>query len=762
MGTSIIKNRVGLFCENLTYLYLKHTTMLSHTKSRAAGKKHLLSLAFTFSFPARLRLTLTLAGGLLFTFSARSQWVSIPDSNFGKWLNTNGYSTCLHGNSQTGWQMDTSCPAVVNEDTIQCGYFLNIKDLTGISYFHGLRYLSCRSNLLSSFPPLPMGITDLLCMDNQLTSLPILPDSLKNMSCYNNQLTSLPDLPAGLIRLSCYDNQLTSLPALPAGLDKLFCYNNQIGSLPALPSFMSYCYLYNNPLNCLPPLGLIGYLDITNTNITCLPNRGNVIYFTPQVYLPLCDVFNASGCFPNLAISGKVYVDNNHNCLKDTNEVEAKNVSMQLLLNSTLQLQTNTNQFGLYSFDANALGTYEIKIDSTRLPFHIMCPVSGFHTSVLSVSDSLDYDLNFGIECKPDIDLAAWSIEGRFRPANISKVVIHVGSLSSFYGVNCADGVTGGVTGSITVVINGPAHYVAPAPGALTPNNINGNMLTYNIPDFGTVDFNNSFGIMVQTDTIAHIGNTICFTVTITTTNTDAAPANNTLTHCFPVVASVDPNNKEVYPISDVDVSGDRWLTYTINFQNTGTDTAIHVYITDTLDSDLDVSSFQLLAYSHQPMVQIKENAVRFNFPNIMLVDSHANEPLSHGYVQYKIKIKDNKPVGTVINNTAFIYFDFNAPVVTNTTTNTIATITAVSPLSLGEGLGVRLFPNPSQSGWQLTVDDSYIGGTAQIFDINGQLVFQSLILNSLSSITPDIAKGVYLLRLNSGKSSVVKKLIRL
>jgi hypothetical protein len=51
-----------------------------------------------------------------------------------------------------------------------------------------------------------------------------------------------------------------------------------------------------------------------------------------------------------------------------------------------------------------------------------------------------------------------------------------------------------------------------------------------------------------------------------------------------------------------------------------------------------------------------------------MLPDSTTNEPRSHGFVQYAIKAQQPVPDNTLISNTAYIYFDFNPAVVTNTT----------------------------------------------------------------------------------------------
>ena len=55
-----------------------------------------------------------------------------------------------------------------------------------------------------------------------------------------------------------------------------------------------------------------------------------------------------------------------------------------------------------------------------------------------------------------------------------------------------------------------------------------------------------------------------------------------------------------------------------------------------------------------------------FKFPNIMLPDSASNPAGSQGFVQYRIKPKANLPLGTQIENTAHIYFDYNAAITTS------------------------------------------------------------------------------------------------
>ncbi len=253
---------------------------------------------------------------LLFTFYSNAQWVSIPDTNFGKWLNSNTVA-CMQGNSTAGWQMDTTCSGVTGKIEIAC-YNKPISDLTGIQYFDNLQtllcyncqlsnlstlpprlgILECDNNLLSSLPPLPASLKQLDCYDNPLGNLPTLNDSLVVLGCSNNQLSVLPALPSSLKALYCNNNQLSNLPVLPVFLDQLNCHHNQLSTLPELPDTLSYCYINDNPLNCLPKFRFIYNLNFTNTNITCLPNYGTVINSTPALNsLPLCDSSNnVNGC----------------------------------------------------------------------------------------------------------------------------------------------------------------------------------------------------------------------------------------------------------------------------------------------------------------------------------------------------------------------------------------------------------------------------------------------------------------------------------
>lgn len=162
----------------------------------------------------------------------------------------------------------------------------------------------------------------------------------------------------------------------------------------------------------------------------------------------------------------------------------------------------------------------------------------------------------------------------------------------------------------------------------------------------------------------------------------DGVSADNYFVLKQPVLGSYDPNDKiesHAGSITRSEIKNGHYLEYTIYFQNTGKDTAFNVVIGDSLDPNLIHSTFETVASSHFYHFKIeKERFVTWILAGINLVDSVQNEPASHGYITYRIKPKNNLVIGDVIHNSASIYFDYNAPVQTNTQKTTIIKTTAV------------------------------------------------------------------------------------
>ncbi|MEZ4932097.1 MAG: T9SS type A sorting domain-containing protein [Saprospiraceae bacterium] len=173
---------------------------------------------------------------------------------------------------------------------------------------------------------------------------------------------------------------------------------------------------------------------------------------------------------------------------------------------------------------------------------------------------------------------------------------------------------------------------------------------------------------------------------------------------CTENVGGCDPNGKYAYPTGvyeDHFIEQNKDIEYIIRFQNTGTDTAFNVVIRDTLSPFLDVASVRPGASSHPYQFEVYGPGIlRFSFPNIQLPDSTTNEPASNGYVTYRISQKPNAPIGSVIENEAAIYFDFNEPIITNVIFHTIGEdfIEMVNDVNDWSSIYGELiaYPNPS------------------------------------------------------------------
>ncbi len=745
---------------------------------------------------------------LLCLKNSKAQYVTIPNANFVAWLQAN-VPAAMSGN-----QMDTTKLAVTTRTNINvCNAGIN--DLSGVQYFDSLQYLNCSFNQLSSIPILANRLLELNCIQNLLNSLPVLPTSLKSLSCQANslislpilplglnyldcagtQLTSLPTLPLGLNYLDCEGNQLTSLPTLPLSLNNLrcglnqlislptlpnsltslACANNQITSLPTLPNALTYLRCSHNQITSLPflPTTLTafycsynniycfapfifnnmpaGYFAINNNQITCLPNYISAMNATALAY-PLCTPGNSNGCANREGIIGSIYKDNDNNCAKSAGDIGLKNIKLKLYDNvNNLLSQTYSNYDDLYAFYIPTANTYTVIVDTVGVPFTTSCIYPGFDSTLFV--NQLDTNINFVLNCKPGFDLGIQSINrsGIVFPGQLHTLNINAGDINHWYNLNCTPGISGTVSFSVT----GPVNYIGPAVGSLTPS-VAGNIYTYNISDFGIINNATDFKLLFQTKTIAQAGNKICITAVITPTIGDNNPGNNTFTYCYPVVNSYDPNIKEVYPV-DVQPGFNDWLTYSIHFQNTGNAPAYNIRLLDTLDNMLDLETFQVINYSHQNAVDLNGNILNVRFPNIMLPDSTSNFAGSIGYVQYRIKPKATWVSPYKIKNTAYIYFDYNTPIVTNTTYNSILIPTGLN--SQTETV-MALYPNPTNGTFTIELNNKQ-KQSIQVFDITGNIVLSQNIENGKATIDANhFAAGIYNVSIKGNGSVTNKKLV--
>jgi fimbrial isopeptide formation D2 family protein len=209
----------------------------------------------------------------------------------------------------------------------------------------------------------------------------------------------------------------------------------------------------------------------------------------------------------------------------------------------------------------------------------------------------------------------------------------------------------------------------------------------------------------------------------------DLTPLDDTAHLAQVVVGSYDPNDKQEnvagkIPLAKVATGED--IQYIIRFQNTGTDTAFTIRITDTLDTKLNWNSLQMIGASHSyKMTVVDGNKISWTFPNINLPDSNVNEPLSHGYIAFRIKAKSNLTAGEYFQNKASIYFDYNLPVETNRTTTVVSTgiITNVRNLSNND-IQLLVLPNPTNGNFYLKLNGRLSGKfECSIIDLYGRVI---------------------------------------
>ena len=139
---------------------------------------------------------------------------------------------------------------------------------------------------------------------------------------------------------------------------------------------------------------------------------------------------------------------------------------------------------------------------------------------------------------------------------------------------------------------------------------------------------------------------------------------------------------------------------------------------------------------------------MKFDFANIDLPDSASDQTGSHGTVQYAVRLLENLTTGTEIKANANIYFDFNQPVATNYTLNTIVTgiSTSVGEVQRGVG-GLTFYPNPAHNVVSVKVDNDAVGGRLEILDILGRKYVSTPISgNTFNLPIGNLSQGVYLI----------------
>ncbi len=251
-------------------------------------------------------------------------------------------------------------------------------------------------------------------------------------------------------------------------------------------------------------------------------------------------------------------------------------------------------------------------------------------------------------------------------------------------------------------------------------------------------------------------GEVLTYNATMVQAQPDGNPANDSYTMNQTTVNSYDPNDITVHQGATIlpSQTGD-YLTYTIRFQNTGTADAVNIRLENTLQPTLDWNTFRPITASHNFVTTRNGNLVTFKFNDINLPASSVNEPASHGFVTYMIKPAASVGIGSVINNQANIYFDFNAPIITNTATTTVQQAMGTEAFTSSS---VKVYPNPVTDRLAIqTAGETVL--QAGIYDLNGRLCISSANVNIVD--TSALAPGMYLAKITTEKGTSTFRVVK-
>ncbi|WBX68825.1 T9SS type A sorting domain-containing protein [Tenacibaculum dicentrarchi] len=320
----------------------------------------------------------------------------------------------------------------------------------------------------------------------------------------------------------------------------------------------------------------------------------------------------------------------------------------------------------------------------------------------------------------------------------------------------------GTTTQSGTVTLNyqeNVLNYVSSIP---TVNSDTNGQLTWsftNLLPLKSVEIPVTFVLNTPLDSPAlNNGDILNYKATVTG-KTDQTPNNNVMTLSQTVVNSYDPNDKTCLEgnILNPDNVG-QYLHYLIRFENKGTAEAVNIRVKDVIDTTkLDIESLIPLKSSHSYSTIITNgNEVEFIFKNINLPFDDAN---NDGYVLFKIKSKETLVEGDKIVNGAAIYFDFNAPVITE---NEIVTVKKEVIEQPEFSNYFTLSPNPTTGILNLKVlNDNIQISYITIYDIGGNLVgyyFGNTRVMNVSYLYPNN----YFMKIITNKGELVTKFIKL
>jgi hypothetical protein len=445
-------------------------------------------------------------------------------------------------------------------------------------------------------------------------------------------------------------------------------------------------------------------------------------------------------------ITGNVFTDMNLNSIKDSGDFVPQNLKIQT---------TDSNYHSFVSYD----GTYKMLVaDSTydflteSNPYFGVNPA--LNTAIFTGFKQIDSLNDFILH--PNVFIQDLKIT-LAPPAMVRP------GFSATYMISCENKGTVPVPAQIYFRLYPNISYVSSTsiPILLTSDSV--------MWDIGVIVPGQSkiMSVTVKLDTSIQVGSILNSYARALPIVTDYAPSDNNATWESIVRGSFDPNDILVdkRTIEYNTLPSNPVLRYTIRFQNTGNAPATIVSVINNLPSKLLDSSFEFEASSHPVNIEYTQNSrmLKFDFPGIVLPDSGTNNEQSMGFVQYSIRPLTNLLPGDTIRNKAFIYFDYNSPVITNNAVTAIVQTTSINEWVANGKL--NMYPNPARDVLNISLPESYQQGMLMVYDLQGRLIWNEKVIPSneiyrMNTLALD--PGMYTILYVSGNSRYSSRFVKL
>jgi len=444
---------------------------------------------------------------------------------------------------------------------------------------------------------------------------------------------------------------------------------------------------------------------------------------------------------------GVVFEDKNLNGVQDSSETGIPNTILKAQDRAIFATSSSTGAFQMYY---NVIGDTVRPVIPERLWYWTATPQ-------FAVPNSERDSANFAFSILPGIKDVGISVVEKtfFRPGFQSELVVEAHN----YGSSTADSVR------VTFEVNSlpiPLEFVSAQPAPIYASADSVVWLIDSLRSSETATMH----LSVRTLPTTPLNSTISFHAKAQLEN-DAYLPNNFFGTRSTVQGSYDPNDKRVFPeelpVQELDSTR---LQYVIRFQNTGNLPADFVVIRDTLPFNLDISTIEVISASHSYTWKLFDKGVlEVRFDSIFLPDSLSNESGSHGFVVFTAKPKDNLMVGNMIVNRAGIYFDFNAPVITDYAKTKITTLSSIVEAGKKDWLEFGLRPNPVSRHSSVIVDlpllEPTLAATINLYNMQGKLLQKSSApAGSRELSIQGLPAGTYWLQVRMGRLLGVKLLV--